>query len=263
MTGQKSIIGFIRTQSLQFLSVVSFLTVIPVPAKLFDDGDVQFGSGTQYFTLAGLLMGLIVASAHAGLTVILPSLPVAIATVVCLLVISGGLHADGLSDTADGFLSARPRDEMLRIMKDSRVGAMGVIAFVSVFAFKASVVFSLPAGKAFPVIVLMPAAGRTATVLMMSFLKYARTEGGVGKNFGNTTKWWKALLSLMLFSCVAYWLAGSAGVAGAVLLVLTTILFAVWCNRKIGGYTGDTLGAVSEICELVPPLALIVMAKLF
>src|SRR5208283_4809952 len=119
----------------RFLAAMRFLTVIPFPGNWGADESSLAGS-TVFFPVVGLLIGLGAAAVAACAARWLPAGPAAGLVIVALLAVSGGLHMDGLSDSADGLLSARPRERALEIMRDSHVGAMGVIAIVCVLLLK-------------------------------------------------------------------------------------------------------------------------------
>ena len=239
----------------RFLAALRFLTILPVPGGQDESPDDLAGTPV-YFPLVGVLIGLAAAGLASGLLHVLPMLPGSVVLVIALIGVSGGLHLDGLSDTADGFFSSRPRERILEIMRDSRVGAMGVMAIVCVLLLKVTSLASVPGGAFLPVAFLMPVAGRCALVISMSLLPYARPEGGLGTAFYRSRpvlgSVWAALVLL-----VAGWLVcGFGGLAAAGASLIVVLLFAAYTHRKLGGATGDTLGAACEIGETIPPLAL-------
>ncbi len=241
---------------------VQFLTVIPFP-KNFVSGEKDLEKSVAFFPIVGLLIGLIIAAIDYVIAFILPPYPASAITVIALTGISGGLHMDGLADTADGFFSARPRDKILEIMKDSRTGVMGVIAVVFVILLKFSLLISLSLPFRFGIIMLMPLAGRCSLVIMMTALPYVRSEGGLATVFsgGRTSLnvlWGSAFL------IVAGWIAAHAiGLAACIVSLIGAALFSLYCFRKIGGYTGDTLGALCEITEIVPALVAVIWIGTF
>ena len=163
------------------LAALQFLTILPLPRDL-DLGTRALGQGVWFFPVVGLLIGVAVAALDFGLGQILPQLPASALVVIALLLVSGGLHVDGLADTADGFFSSRPKERILEIMHDSRSGPMAVAAVVCVLSLKLSALASLPAQPPLQragVIVLMALAGRCALVFQINLLPYARTEGGL------------------------------------------------------------------------------------
>jgi adenosylcobinamide-GDP ribazoletransferase len=139
-------------------------------------------------------------------------------------------------------------------MKDSHVGAMGVIGIVCVFCLKVAALASIPVAYRFPVLLLMPLAGRCALVIHLGALSYARAEGGICTVFVRNRLKQDSLLAAGVLVLAGWAVAGLAGLAAAGLSVGATYLFSFWCRRKIGGFTGDTLGAACELTELVPAL---------
>jgi adenosylcobinamide-GDP ribazoletransferase len=240
------------------LAAIQFLTVIPFP-KSFTGGEKELEKCVPFFPVVGLLIGIIIAAVDYVMGLILPPLPASVMTAIAMTAISGGLHMDGLADTADGFFSARPRERVLEIMRDSRTGVMGVLAVVFVIILKVSVLISIFPPLRPGIIVLMPLAGRCSFVLMMTALPYVRREGGLATAFG-VGKSWLTVLWTSAFLLAAGWLAGHwMGVAAGFSALLTAALFSIYCFRKIGGYTGDTLGAGCEITEVIPAIAALVL----
>lgn len=240
-----------------FLAALGFLTVLPVTS----DGK-ELGRSVAWFPVVGLLIGGLVAGLDYLLGHVFPPLTTSVLTVIALIAISGGLHLDGLADTADGFLSSRPRERVLEIMKDSRIGTMGTLAIVSVIALKIAALSSISLGMRFGTILLMPVAGRGAIVMTMAVIPYARPEGGLGSAFSGSHRIGPLISLVILFT--ASWLAmGWTGTILAMLVLGTAMFVANWSFRKIGGYTGDVLGAVCEIAEIAPALAVSAFAHLW
>jgi adenosylcobinamide-GDP ribazoletransferase len=243
------------------LAAIQFLTVIPFP-KSFTGGEKELEKCMPFFPVVGLLIGIIIAAFDHVMGFMLPLLPASVMTAIAMTAISGGLHMDGLADTADGFFSARPRERILEIMRDSRTGVMGVLAVVFVIVLKVSILISLPPPFRPGIIVLMPLAGRCSFVVMMTVLPYARREGGLATAFG-VGKSWVNVLWTSAFLLAAGWLAGSwMGLAASISALLMAALFSVYCFRKIGGYTGDTLGAGCELTEIIPAIVAVVLMRI-
>ena len=112
-----------------FFAAMRFLTILPIPDSL-SGGEKTLARSISYFPLAGLMIGLIAAAFDYAACRALPLLPASVLTVVILIALTGGLHMDGLADTADGFFSARPREWMMDILRDSRIGVLGVLAVI-------------------------------------------------------------------------------------------------------------------------------------
>jgi adenosylcobinamide-GDP ribazoletransferase len=238
---------------------LAFLTILPIPHRWCGEGrDLERSLG--WFPLIGLLIGAAIAGFDRGATALLPALPASVLTVLAMVAISGALHLDGLADTADGFLSSRPRERILEIMRDSRVGPMGVLAIAGLLLLKVAAVASLAPPARFGTLLLLPLAGRTAPVLLMSTLTYVR-EQGLGTAFQRKRSLFAPLFALASLAAAGFLAAGAAGLAAAAAAVGATVIFALWCRAKIGGYTGDTLGAACELAEVVPALVVLMFAQ--
>ena len=124
------------------LAAFQFLTRLPIPVQI-DYTERVFQRSSVFYPLVGFVIGLLLLLAGEGLTQVLPTMPAAVLLLAIWVVLTGGLHLDGLMDTADGILSHRPREQMLEIMKDSRVGAMGVIVCVLHLLLKFSLLYTL------------------------------------------------------------------------------------------------------------------------
>lgn len=237
-----------------------FLTILPLPGRLGTTEEELAGS-VGSFPLIGLLLGLICAAGAWVLWLVLPSLPAAACLTLLLLALSGGLHLDGLADTADGFFSARPdRTQILAIMRDSRIGAMGVIALIVLLLVKTTALSTLDRPGVMAASLLLPLAGRSAIVLMMGLLPYARPEGGLGGLFYTNRSRIAAIWALLVTALVTLLVSGMAGLVVLGVTMAGIWLFAGYCRRKIGGATGDTLGAACELSELFMALGFAAVA---
>ena len=235
------------------LAALQFLTVCPFVCRVSCD-ERQIGRSVTWFPLIGLMAGAAVAWLDNGALHLLGPLTASVLAVIALLAVSGGLHADGLADTGDGFLSARPKERILEIMRDSRIGAMGVLAIVSVFALKCAALTSLPVGNRWSTLLLMGLAGRCSMVLQLSLLPYARQDGGLCSVFVRYRRRLDPWLAGIILAVGGWAISGGEGLCAVGGSVLALLVFTAWCRNKIGGFTGDTLGAGCEIIELVPAL---------
>jgi adenosylcobinamide-GDP ribazoletransferase len=234
-------------------AALQFLTVIPVPAS-WGGGSRELERSVWFFPLVGLFLGTLLAALDAGLSTLLPTFPASAIIVIASIVLTGGFHVDGLADTADGFMSSRPRERILEIMKDSRTGPMGVAAVVSVIVLKVALLSAVTGPLRLPSIVLMAVAGRSAMVMVMDLLPYARPEG-LASLFMQNRSILRASWGLAFLFGACWFLAGPAGLLAGLAALAATILTGAYSHSKIGGVTGDTLGATCEIVELMPLLA--------
>jgi adenosylcobinamide-GDP ribazoletransferase len=242
-----------------FFAALAFLTIVPVPDFLCGTED-DLSRSLPWFVVVGTIIGLVIALIDKVFCHFLPVLPASALTVLLLTAASGGLHMDGLADTADGFFSSRPRDRVLEIMRDSRIGAMGVIAIVAVMLVKFTLVTSLYGSTRYIAVFLMPVAGRFAPVFTTVTMKYVHGDAGLGTVFKSKASFLPLSISLLLFLGICFGIARYYGLIVALVTILYVAIFSIWCNRKIGGWTGDTLGASVEISETIPPIVLLLMA---
>jgi adenosylcobinamide-GDP ribazoletransferase len=238
----------------RFLAAVRFLTVVPVPGRC-GTREQDLAGSVPCFPLVGLLLGAIAAAMAWVASLYAPPLLAALAIIVTLMALSGCLHLDGLSDTADGLLSSRSPPRMLEIMKDSHIGAMGVIAVVCLVLAKFAALASVAPGQLWRTALLMPLAGRCAIVVHMALLPYVRPEG-LGAVFCRRRARWSAIWAATVLLAVAWGILGRRGIAVAVASLAVAAVFAVYLWRKIGGTTGDTFGAVCELAEAVPAIVM-------
>ena len=145
----------------------------------------DFGKSVVAFPYVGLIIGLILAILYGVLSPFIPIMPLMLIIVVAEFLITGGLHADGLMDTSDGLFSGRERERKLEIMKDSRIGSFGVVAFVFVTLLKWQLLASIPSAEFIPMaLIMMPLMSRWSMVFSIRSYPYAR-EQGMGAAFAN------------------------------------------------------------------------------
>jgi len=243
-----------------FFGAIRFLTIFPLPASL-GCAEEDLKKSLRFFPVVGLLLGGVGAVAARLLWGCLPP-PVAAVLLVALMAgFSGAFHLDGLADCADGFFSARPRERILEIMRDSHTGAMGVVAVVLLLALKIAVFSVMEPWQAVQAAFLAPVAGRCLMVCVMALLPYVRKEDGVASAFYVRGQARGPALWAGGVAYAAFWYAGGeAGVAAALAAAVVVCAFAGYCRYKIGGATGDTLGAACELAEAAAGLALLLTA---
>jgi adenosylcobinamide-GDP ribazoletransferase len=231
-----------------FIAAIRFLTILPVPGK-YGTGRDDLAASLPHFPLVGLLIGLPVGGLFYLIGPYMPQPVLVVLAVTVLLGVSKALHLDGVADCADGFFSSRPQERILEIMRDSRIGTMGVVALFLVLSFKIAALWSLPVDELWLLLILMPVAGRCSMPIMMALLPYARPEGGLATVFYEGNAVVEALWAGVLLLIACWFFAGIVGLLIGFLTLITILLFCFFCKKMIGGATGDTLGAVCEISE--------------
>lgn len=231
-----------------FLAALRFLTILPLPGN-FGTAEKDLKRSLAFFPLTGVIIGGGAAGLYLTVHQFLPPALTAVLLILFLVLISGGLHMDGAADTADGFFSARPKERILEIMRDSHVGTMGVLAIIFILAIKITGLASLPPRQAMVTVFLMPLCGRAILVVHMALFPYARSQGGLASPFLLSSSRLQACWSLAVLAACA-WLTGQLPALYAILAAtLISLLFGFWCLKKINGITGDTLGAACELAE--------------
>jgi adenosylcobinamide-GDP ribazoletransferase len=237
------------------LVALQFLTRLPLPALAPPDATLR-GRSVLYYPVVGLLIGVLLAT----LAWLLEPASVLLAAALVLLgwvLLTGGLHLDGLADSADAWIGGHGnRERTLAIMKDAASGPAGVSALVLVLLLKFAALATLLELRHWPTLLLAPVLGRVALVFLLWSTPYVRS-GGIGVAQAANLPRAGAVAVLLL---VASALPGLYGARGAGLLATLTVL--LWALRRlmrqrIGGITGDTLGAS---CEIVEATVLVFMA---
>jgi adenosylcobinamide-GDP ribazoletransferase len=234
-----------------------FLTILPLPAWCRQT-EADLPRSVTFFPFVGVVIGG-VAGGVAYLTAsYLPPAVAAVAYTLLLAVAHGGLHLDGLADTGDGFFSHRQRERILAIMQDSRMGAYGGVTLLGVLGLKVAALASLSPLLLVKALFLAPLAGRCAMVLMLVVLPTAREEG-MGALFKKGRSFCEAIWALTLLGVCAWWAFHWDGLVTIGVVLAISVAFMGLCQRKIGGFTGDTLGALSEITEAVTLVTLSIL----
>ena len=233
------------------VGALQFLTILPLgPPARFAPGPVFV-----FFPVAGLVIGALVSAFDFLMGFFLPAPVTAALDVALLAAVTGALHLDGLADTADGLLGARGRERALEIMKDSRVGAMGVVAAVVVLVVKAAAIGAVSHQRALS-LMLVPCMARCVMMAAIARLPYAR-NGGTGQAF------FEAPVGLRHFCGMLLPLALSPLLGWRAVLLWTvwaaaSVVCITYYHRRMGGITGDMLGALSEVFEALLFVALAV-----
>jgi len=250
----------------QFAAAIGFLTRLPVGrTSVFNARDVA--RSTRWFPLVGGLLGGLSVGAFWLLSRVFPPLVTAALIVVIDAFLTGAMHFDGLADTADGFGGGRTRADVLRIMRDHAIGSYGGIALVLVIALKIAAIATLANGRyAVLGILLAPVLGRWSAVILSATEAYARPPEDDGPNSVGSPTRLVGRRELVMATVTAAFLAAAFGrwFGGAALLLVAvaTICWGWWCRRRIGGVTGDTLGAGIEISECLVLLLFTVVRDL-
>jgi len=233
-------------------AALSFLTVLPVANA---DGSPASRLGRAYFPAIGALVGMaagIVLVLVEALTTPLLGAAAAVAT-LCLL--TGAIHLDGLGDSADGLLLARGDvAHRLEVMRDPRLGAYGITAIVAVLLLEVAALASVSPGRALVALVVAGALSRLATLSVIAFVPYVRSNGlglAAWQESGRTPDLVVGSATAALV-CLLDW---KRALVALILVALTWWVVVTVARRRIGGATGDVCGATAALCELAALLA--------
>lgn len=227
------------------LSGFGLLTRLPLP----DHRSTGAGSAWAWPLVGAVLGGIVAGGMWLALFLGVTPGVTSVLALAALGLLTGGLHEDGLSDTADGFFGGWTRERRLEIMKDSRVGSYGVLALVLVTLARWSALTALVVQGGYPeALVAAGVLSRAPMGLMMALLPNARGEGlshATGRPSVPV-----ALLGAALALGIAWLLAGPAALVAALVAFMTTVLLSLLALRRIGGQTGDVLGTAQQLAEL-------------
>jgi adenosylcobinamide-GDP ribazoletransferase len=237
-----------------FAVALQFLTRVPLPSRFgFEPAWLQ--ESARHFPGVGLLVGGFGAAVLLAASSLWP-LPVAVGlSIAATLWLTGAFHEDGLADTCDALGGAVGRARALEIMKDPRVGSYAVLGLFAVLGLKAACLVGLGTAQGAAALVLGHAASRAAAVSLIHFLPYAGDPAAAkAKPLAQQLSgagWSVALLWVLgAMLVLAWWTPGCSTVAALGGAALAALLCARWFRRRLGGFTGDTLGATQQFAEL-------------
>jgi len=247
-----------------FVFAWHFLTAIPISRTHHAPTPHELAASMAWYSTVGLLIGGLLALADVGLRAWVAAEVDNVLLIVLLVLLTRGLHQDGLADTVDGLAGGRTVEDRLRIMRDPRVGAFGATALFLSLLLRYAGLLALPAAVRLPVLLCMPALGRWAMVSLAWASPSARRDGGLAASFLTHLSWHHVLVSsLVLALALTTTLGGSVAVATMGLAMLLLVLIRQRCLTLLGGVTGDVLGATNELVEILFLLSIpaLVMAR--
>lgn len=245
-------IAHVREEAAIFLHAMQFLTRLPMCSAIaFSPERLQ--AAARYFPLVGALVGAIGAIVFVLSDYVFPQPVAVLVSMGATLLATGAFHEDGLADTFDGVGGSATRERSLEIMKDSRIGTYGAGALVLALALKSAALFAMPVDAMVWLLIAAHAVSRFSSVFVIATSCYVR-DHGTGKPvaaglslaaFGFATA--SAIVILTMFGLSVSWKAALGATVGAMMGHIALRLF---FERKLGGYTGDCLGAVQQASEI-------------
>lgn len=233
-----------------FFLAWQFLTILPGKKEGKEEIDPRlFGQSMAFYPLIGLFLGLLLWSAYFLFIYVFPRNLADGLLILLLMILTGALHLDGLADTCDGLALGKTPEERLQIMKDHHLGTFGVIGLIGILGVKFLSINSLPDWAVRRTLLLALLLSRWSMVQIIYRTPYARKEGGLGRAFkDNISKkdmvWATSFSLLFSFLLFRFW-----GMLIWLAIGVFTLLLQRFFEKKLKGFTGDTLGATNELNE--------------
>ncbi len=235
-----------------FVFAWHFLTAIPLSRAYHQPTAPELAASMAWYPVVGILIGGGLVLADFLVAKVFAAVVVNAFLIVLLVLLTRGLHQDGLADTLDGLAGGRTHAERLSIMHDPRIGAIGATGLFLSVILRYAGLMALPHELRLPALLCMPAVGRWAMVTVAWASPSARAEGGLAAPFLMHLSWVHVLVSTGVLAA-GLSLAFGLPSAGVILLVGVAVVVAVWvgCRVWFGGITGDILGATNEVIEIL------------
>ncbi|MEC3861071.1 adenosylcobinamide-GDP ribazoletransferase [Mesobacterium sp. TK19101] len=233
------------------LLALTTLTRLPMPCAVPVSDDLSIRS-VKYFPLAGVIIGALGAVVFWLAALVLPMMAAALLSLAATLLITGAYHEDGLADAADGLAAQKPRQEAFSIMRDRRIGVYGALALLVVIGLKLTLLASFSAGQGAVLLIAGHGLGRMAAVHMIATTRYARDVGAAFAAPSVTPDGYRVAMSTAFVILSVLVLA--VGIWAAFAAILTCIVlaqaFGGLVRARLGGFTGDCLGATQQLGEV-------------
>lgn len=231
----------------KFFIALQFLTILPT--KIRDIEEREMGQSLAYFPLVGAIIGLISVLILFVSSSVLPHQTTNALVLIILILITGGIHLDGFADTCDGFYAGKDKEKILGVMRDSHLGVMGAMGLMSILLLKFALLESISSNILWKSLIIMCVLGRWAQVLACYVSNYARDAGKAKSFIEYVSK--RELFTSSLFSlALSIFLMGFKAIILFGILAPTILYFIKYLKKRIGGMTGDTIGAVNEVAEI-------------
>jgi adenosylcobinamide-GDP ribazoletransferase len=238
-----------------FFTALQFFTRLPIPRWVGFD-PAWLNQASRYFPLVGVVVALITGAVYAAAFKLFPPMIAVILSVAVGIYVTGAFHEDGFADMCDGFGGGMTQERVLEIMKDSRIGAYGAIGTFRILLLKCAALTRLPPFGVLAALMFAHPMSRLMAVSLIWRLDYARAEGKakpLAQKMGTGEFAFAAVTALAPALTLIYlhWLSWTMLISGLAAALVATIWLARKFVRRIGGYTGDCLGAVQQVTEVI------------
>ncbi len=227
---------------------LQFMTRLPIQFESLDPSDLE--RAAAWFPLVGVLIGGLASLLYRILIPHLQRSLCALLVILFLILITGGLHEDGLADCADAFGGAWTREDRLRIMKDSRIGSFGGIALILSLSSRVLLVASIPVSQVTTYLISAQALSRWTPLPLSAALPSARGLEGQGGRLAGRTNGLTIIIGTLITAAVLWYLLRTAAWQPSLVALAVTLLSGAYYQRRIGGITGDCMGATIQITEV-------------
>jgi adenosylcobinamide-GDP ribazoletransferase len=232
----------------RLLAALQYFTRLPVP-RWVGHGQTLLDDSVRYFPAVGLVVGAIGAAVLLGAQMLWPAPVAVLLSMIATLLVTGAFHEDGLADAVDGLGGGLDRGRALAIMKDSRIGAFGAIALGMALLLKFVILCSVPSGYAALLLLAGHAVSRLGAVFIMTRMPYARdTDDSRSKPLVQQVSVVSVVVAT-LTGVVALLPLRLTGVLGLLVVAIVCLAWGWYLRRRLGGYTGDCLGAAQQLAE--------------
>ena len=247
------IMKYIKNFFEQFIILIQFMTRIPIPIKV-EYSEKKLGKSIKFFPLVGLIIGLILYFSNFLITVYLKNIfynkaIIAVLIIIIEILAVGIIHIDGLADTFDGLFSYAKKEKMLEIMKDSRIGTNGTVVLILYFITKITIISEIITINP-KYLIIFPIIARLSTSVNAGLSDYAR-KSGMSNAIISENGIFEVIFSLILTNALVFLIIGTKGGIALFIALLFIILFMLNVRKKIGGITGDTMGASLELTSIL------------
>lgn len=257
---------WLTEQYKEFLAALQFLSIISLPGarQIFDEGvlEARLIIGAAYFPVVGILLATALGLLTLIATPFLPIMVVAALLLIAHIILTGGLHLDGLMDSCDGLFGGKTIEERLEIMRDSRVGSFGVLGAACILLLKFACLASLSERQLWLAFLIVIPTARWCMVMALYFFPNAR-ETGLGSAFRQAVTREHMLIAGTLSLAVTILVGRIPGLIVWLVMSLAAFGMGKWITQLLGGLTGDSYGAIAETMEAMAFLLLVLMKPWF
>lgn len=244
------------------LACISYFTRIPV-WKITDLSSVNMKQTARFFPFIGWITGAVTAFVFIYSSMVLPKEIALLLAIASSLLLTGAIHEDGFADFCDGFGGGYTKQRILEIMKDSSTGVFGALGIIMVLAIKFTALLNIPIHLILPVLIIGNSLSRMCSISFTYTHAYAREDNTSKSSVFIKKPNLLELISIMGFGIIPFaFLPEKYSIISLLLIIpvyLLKILLGVYFKRKIGGYTGDLMGATQQLCEIAFYLGFIIL----